>query len=240
MAKKKIVSPRQFRREQDIPPAQPSELLTPITMTQSNIKPAGWEKYGEEVAQEVSCYLPLGIRKGDVVMDVGSHHGHFALLAVEQGAAQVYCYEPAPENLVYLDRNTRDVSEIEVSDVALGGGNPEVRELWLNPGRNTGAHSLVKRRGRSAVKVLVLPFHEELEKINPDVAKIDIEGAEYELHLDCLEKVRAIAIEYHLVGFQRIEAKRVHRKIMSMGFRCVREPRDTGQNWHSYGIYRRD
>lgn len=200
---------------------------------------AGLDKYGAEVAKEVSCYLPVGIREGDIVMDVGGHHGHFALLAAREGAAQVCSYEPAPENLVYLRQNTRDVPQIELHECALGR-EKGVRELWLNPGRNTGAHSLVKRRGREPVEIMVMSFANEVRKIKPDIIKIDIEGAEYELDLDCLANVRGIAIELHLQGNQRIEAQRVHRYIQSLGFTVVRSPRDTGKNWHTYSIYRKD
>lgn len=200
---------------------------------------AGWDKYGSEVAKEVSCYLPVGIRKGDTVMDVGAHHGHFALLAAREGAVQVCSYEPAPENLVYLRQNTQDVPQIELHEYALGR-EKGIRELWLNPGRNTGAHSLIKRRGREPVEVMVRSFTDEVKEIRPDIIKIDIEGAEYELDLDCLGSVRGVAIELHLQGNQRIEAQRVHRYIRSLGFTVVRQPTDTGRNWHTFSIYRKD
>src|SRR3990167_1585605 len=68
------------------------------------------KKYGSEKSYEP---LSLGlwgqlIRSGDVVCDVGAHHGIYSLLAAYSGKAKaVYAYEPVKENLAILKNNAR-------------------------------------------------------------------------------------------------------------------------------------
>ena len=68
------------------------------------------KKYGSK-----KSYEPLSlelweqlIRKGDVICDVGAHHGIYSLLAARSGEAKaIYAYEPVKDNLAFLKNNAR-------------------------------------------------------------------------------------------------------------------------------------
>ena len=62
------------------------------------------------------------IRRGDLVAEVGGHIGYisqyFSQLVGEEG--RVVVFEPGPNNLPFLRRNTRDLANVEVVELGVG------------------------------------------------------------------------------------------------------------------------
>ena len=187
------------------------------------------------IVYEQRYYDPLGIRPGDRVLDLGGHIGAFAARAAARGA-QVISFEPDPENYPLLVENTRalDVRAIRAAVVA---SQMDTVTLYRLAGENTGKHSLHIKRGREPIEVPAMPWPVVVDLGPFDVAKCDIEGAEY--HLPIWELgVRALAVELHLHprGW-REAAMALTTRIEGEGYRPVRAPLIGEQNWHTLGIW---
>jgi FkbM family methyltransferase len=127
----------------------------------------------------------LGVRKGDVVVDVGAHIGTFGDEALRRGASKVIMIEPDPINAECIRRNF--AAEIKDKTVVL---IPE--GAWSGPGavrfhvgaRNSGTGSFVRDEGNETEMVLpVRALDDILRSVgSPKVQfiKMDIEGAERE------------------------------------------------------------
>ncbi len=198
--------------------------------------------YDKEIIAEQNVYSALAIQPGETVMDIGAHIGAFANFALAQGAAHVYCFEPEPNNFSLLCKNLAGKSATPINK-AVVGNQIKTANLFINPHRNSGSHSLFEIRGRENILVLCANLTEELLDKRPSIVKIDTEGSEY-LMMPCLSNlpnfVRAIAIEIHL-------SKREWRKhgvrlieIMNKQMLPARTPRYTEKTWHTVGVWRRN
>lgn len=199
------------------------------------IRPATFD-YG--IAAERRVYVPLNIQKGDVVLDIGGNIGGTADLFLSSGAGFVVTIEPDPDNFTLLFWNLEGISnkwqnlvdyeaiQAAVMPDSFAGAQTD---LYINEaGTNKALHSTVPIRGRPSVKVDVLRWSDlmdKMERLRCNVAKIDIEGAEYELPVwDLPATVRALAIELHLArpAFQK-QAVAYDRRIQEAGFKPMRE-----------------
>ena len=124
------------------------------------------------------------IRPGDVVIDCGAHVGVFTRYALKQGAQRVIAIEPVPSNLACLERNLQDEIRAGRVTVVRAGVWYEAAELTidLHP-ENSGAHSFVRDEFRMprTINLPVRPLQdivEELDLVQVDFIKMDIEGAE--------------------------------------------------------------
>ena len=82
----------------------------------------GYWFHGRRREAATMALFPRVIRQGDLVAEVGGHIGYisqyFSQLVGESG--HVVVFEPGPNNLPFLRRNTRDLPNVQV--VALGVG----------------------------------------------------------------------------------------------------------------------
>lgn len=120
-------------------------------------------------------FKTLELVTGDVVMDVGGHIGIFAKMCAPH---PVVSYEPLPDNAALFRRNA--VSELREGAMVY---RPEAdtQSLYVSETSDQSNHTLVPTRGRSKMIVPTWDFEEELQKVQPTVLKMDIEGGEYDL-----------------------------------------------------------
>jgi FkbM family methyltransferase len=140
-----------------------------------------------------------------VVLDLGANIGIFSLLAAAAHKdARVFAYEPAPPNLRMIRLNclaNADLSDrIEVRSEAAGG---ETRMTdFLYDEANPQASGMCYAKG-TVFRVQIRSFADVLESLpRPvDVAKIDIEGAEFEIlektPPELWQRVSAVCVEVH-------------------------------------------
>ncbi len=134
--------------------------------------------------------LSRGIRSGDVVLDVGAHHGQYGILmaAFAGAAGTVVCFEPDPYARVMLERNVAlnpDLRPPRVEVLALSDAAGEAT-LFSRGGNSQSslARSGVEfgdDHGAESVRVQTETLDGYLARTNtstPSWVKIDAEGAE--------------------------------------------------------------
>jgi FkbM family methyltransferase len=120
-----------------------------------------------------------------VIFDVGANIGMTALyFALTYPAARIYCFEPLPENVELLIRNTLPFADrITVIAKGIGERDGSLPYYRSNDPRNFGGGTF-HRIGCDAAHPMLLPVTtvaqvcKELGIENIDVLKVDCEGAE--------------------------------------------------------------
>ncbi len=142
-------------------------------------------------------YFP--IEETDVVLDLGSHIGTFAMRALGQGAQYVYCFEPEITYYKTLERNL----------------------LWYPKGKaNINADYATSE---TIINLLINNHH----KFN--FWKIDIEGYEYDIledktvQLYLLQNANKIALEFHINGDEQISNRilKIYELFEAAGWKTV-------------------
>ncbi len=137
----------------------------------------------------------------DVVMDCGGYIGTTARRFALQGA-RVVTYEPFPDHLRVLRKNLDAYPRVEVVGAALGPAAMQAAKFYVSA-KSGMSHSLVyRRRKQTEMTVPVLAFRAELQRVQPTVVKMDIEGMEYALLQDIMAfepGIRAFGLEFQLL-----------------------------------------
>ena len=173
-------------------------------------------------------YHRMGVRAGDVVLDLGAHIGCVASRAALVGAAKIVCVEAEPENFELLQQNTRTFPQVEAIHGAVWGGDAQNVQLHRvkrrdDGGHSTGTHSCLFTTHGDTIPIPRVDFRELLNEYQPTVIKCDTEGAEFSLDWTNLpESVRSVGMEYHTRRDQnRDKAKAIHQILEAQGFKPV-------------------
>jgi FkbM family methyltransferase len=130
-----------------------------------------------------------------VIFDIGANIGAFTRWANARWAnAQIVCFEPVKSNFEMLQKNTSDMTNVQLFNVGIGSGN---RKQKIYYGKNNiGEASLFK--GDQQIE-----DGEEVEISNASdlpachIMKIDTEGAEIEIIESYKHNPAVYLIEYH-------------------------------------------
>jgi FkbM family methyltransferase len=178
--------------------------------------------------------------KGKTVMDLGGNIGAFAVLACLEGCHEVHTYEPDAGNFELLVRNTAPFADkVWTYDSAVVDDERTLATFYRTNGASQDGHSTIPFRGREAVIVASVNFYDELIRTEPDVVKMDIEGEEWFLLAEPLPHfVKEIVVELH---FSKKAFRESFEDIVAMfsNWTAVREPKNTGKNFHTIGHWRR-
>lgn len=139
-----------------------------------------------------------------VIVDIGANVGATAVyFRAAYPAARIYCYEPSPENFVWLSANTRALAGVEAYPYGLLDRDTEC-ELYSGESQ-CAQHSIIPNAGTSSrsEKVRLRNAADEMQErgiSEISLLKIDTEGCELPILRSMLPVVRridSIAIEYH-------------------------------------------
>jgi FkbM family methyltransferase len=178
------------------------------------------------------------VRPGDVVADIGSNIGYYALqearLVGDQG--KVYAIEPAPENAELLRRNVElnGYQNVEIFQLALGNENG-TKPFYLSRKRNWS--SMITRDEAASTIIGQIPVQEAtfdgfFSKIGqyPSFIRMDVEGYEVEIiegmH-EFLEGDRDLRILMEVHPDRGPEIRSMFKTLEEHGFQCkavVNEP----------------
>lgn len=140
----------------------------------------------------------------DVIIDLGTHIGSFALLAYEKGSRRVYTYEATADNYLLAKDNLKNTN-VELFNLAVWRSDQEEKDLDFDKNIrdfNTGMGRVVPDGfvGTNMIKVKSVQLDTILNKFSEvKLLKIDVEGSEYPiLYTSCqLEKIQQICGEFH-------------------------------------------
>lgn len=152
-------------------------------------------------AFEFAAHLP----PGGSVLDLGGNIGLFSLACAQRvPGARIFAYEPGPPNfqLFEINRlaNPEPGSRIELRREAVGGTARQ--DNWFFDEANPGGSSLFGQQGKPC-RVKIAAFADVIASLPKPVAlaKIDVEGAEYEIleqtPPDTWRQVAAVSLELH-------------------------------------------
>jgi len=142
---------------------------------------------------------------GKTVVDVGANVGAFTVLAAQLGAAQVHAWEPHPDTRLRLIANVganQVGKKVQLHAAALAA---KAGELWL--GGVGGGATTTGEAGEHLVDAEAI--NEQWSKLGTiGLAKIDCEGAEYELvdalDVGVLANVEHLVMEFHGPGMPHL------------------------------------
>ncbi len=124
------------------------------------------------------------VTPGSVVYDIGANVGFFSLLAsVLTGTeGQVYAFEPLPRNIHYLRQHIQ-INKLENIDVIEAAVSDHTGEAYFDLGASSAMGHLATQ-GEIKVQMVSLDSLVDEGRIEaPEVMKVDVEGAEYDVLL---------------------------------------------------------
>ena len=134
------------------------------------------------IEPDLCKFIKRNVRRGMTVLDIGGNVGLICrIFAKKVGArGKVWSFEPDPYTRGFLEYNLQGYHNVSVSPIAISDSN-NVAHLYLHSGSGTGNSLLAisDTSGTVDVECLTLDKFLELEnQLQPDVIKIDVEGAE--------------------------------------------------------------
>lgn len=119
-----------------------------------------------------------------VCLDLGSNLGAFSKIAIDGGASKVIAVECDPRNYNKANHNFRDINNVELIHAAVSGSKEKTLQIFKsNSQSNHASTSIIKKTSTFNEYMIVnnINFTEIVNRINPDIIKIDIEGAEHDI-----------------------------------------------------------
>lgn len=189
------------------------------------------------------------IKKGDTVVDIGSHAGIFSVYAVQEGASRVYAYEPNEDNCVMATGNSfaNDMAD-RISLFQEAVSNKSGLITFYKGKDNAGGSSYFKQEGEVQVSSTTLKnifIDNKIKRIN--FLKVDCEGAEYDilynLEKKYLNRIDKIVVECHLIDHTDNNIYAMNRFLSSKGFKtkigAISHPNKSYENFGIVYAWRR-
>jgi len=134
----------------------------------------------------VSALLSQVLKPGEIVLDIGSNIGYYAILEAKQVGpkGKIYCLEPVPENYRLLKQNIKLNGLTNIETFQIAAGDKTEKKIMYVPKRYNWS-SFIKPAGLKTVKqvpVQVVTIDDFLsDKPLPTFIRMDVEG--YELKI---------------------------------------------------------
>lgn len=180
----------------------------------------------------------LKLTKKDVVLDLGGNIGAFTCDIFDK-VKKVIVYEPEDVNYEFLSTNIEDngAKNVIAHKQAVVGNDDKVRDFYL--GKAPYYYSFLVKHNRKRVPVECVNINDVMKKYKPTKMKVDIEGSEWEVLINCTDfgSVDQIIFEYNFdmnmdlkEDFKHFKALKKHLK--KHGFDVQEMERDMKQNWN--------
>ena len=163
----------------------------------------------------LSC-LPI---QPSTILDIGANIGFFALAARSYfPSSTIHCYEPNPRIIPILNQNVC-LNRVKIYPDAVGSinGHVSIQEL----GDSNQARTNYDGEGASKISQSSLELAVGRLGGNVDLAKIDCEGAEWEMFTSPMpwKSIRYVRMEYHLWG--KHDFSEVRNNLENLGFKIT-------------------
>jgi len=160
-------------------------------------------KTDDQILKDDKKYLKfITLTSEDIWGDLGSHIGGF-VLNIHDKVKRVIAIEADRNNFQLLEKNLKinHIKNVKAKNLAVIHTDEKTQKFYLNPGENTGMHSLLVKRGREEVLVKSININTLIEKYQINKLKIDIEGSEFEILRHITDKnyqnLNEIIFEFH-------------------------------------------
>ncbi len=197
----------------------PNETVMPIL--QGSLKGFRWVKGSGVNAYWLGTYeieqqqiFTDKIKLNDTVFDIGANVGFYSLIAskIVGPEGNVYAFEPAPQNLHYLKKHF-DLNSCTNSKVFVGGVSDKKSIVYFNDGSHAATGFLSKESSGLLVPVFQLDELVESKTISePNVIKIDVEGAEFDVLNGALKTLE----KCHPTIFLSTHNDKVHQQCLTL------------------------
>lgn len=130
------------------------------------------------------------VKKGDVVLDVGSYQGIYALYIYDkiQPNGKIYCFEPDPHNFITLKKNIKKYKLKNVILIKKALFNKSTEIEFDLCGDGSTLFSTDKSKNKIKIKTIsTIDFIKKYNLTTIDFVKMDVEGAELEIIPDFLK-----------------------------------------------------
>jgi FkbM family methyltransferase len=144
---------------------------------------------------EVLHVVTSTIKPGMTVIDIGAHIGYYSLLFAKcvGSTGRVFSFEPLPGNFALLQKNIQlnNLRQVTTINQAIFSGNREITLTVPEDQPNPGSGSAYIHGGAQEFRVEAISVDAFCEKsgIRPDILKMDVEGAEYEVLMGARETI---------------------------------------------------
>lgn len=143
------------------------------------------ELYGEYGQQEIDFLMWITDNRY-TVYDVGANIGVYTSAFASRGA-QVYAWEPNPNNYKLLKENTHDMSNVHCYNQALGRTIGRIKIQDFDP-QEPGNYGSLSTRFDQGVEVDITAL-DYLDIPMPNLLKVDVEGRELDVLVGCEKKI---------------------------------------------------
>lgn len=126
------------------------------------------------------------VKPGMTVIDIGAHIGYYALLLAKYvgPGGRVFAFEPLPANFALLQKNIElnNLRNVQSMNQAIFSRTQEIAISAPGDEPNPGSGSMHEEAGRKQYRVEAITLDDfcGTRALQPDVVKMDIEGAEYD------------------------------------------------------------
>lgn len=154
------------------------------------------------ISESIRNYIKEEVDYSDkVCLDLGTNIGTFTKIALDGGAYRVYGVECDFRNYNIANSNFSESIRAKIIHAAVSALDQDTLKIYKsNAKSNHSSTSIIKRRGTFTEYDEVKNYHitELLDEIKPDIVKIDIEGAEYDIIEHVLAyRPKVLFIELH-------------------------------------------
>lgn len=136
---------------------------------------------------EVLGAVTATVKPGMTVIDIGAHIGYYTLLFAKFVGpnGRVVAFEPLPVNFELLNRNIQlnELTHVQAFSQAVFSGNEEIILTVPDDLRHSGDASVYHGRGTKQFRVPAITLDSFCNSagLRPDILKMDVEGAEYDV-----------------------------------------------------------
>ena len=153
------------------------------------------------ITESINNYAQFGIDYNDkVCLDLGANIGGFTLIALNAGAKKVIIVEMDERNLVKLHEAFDGDDRVEIIEGAICDSEEDTIQIFKGNSKQSNCSTSIfnKHSFKSYDTVNVVNLKKLMDQYKPDIVKMDIESAEYQVLEDALEyRPETFFVELH-------------------------------------------
>jgi FkbM family methyltransferase len=173
------------------------------------------------------------LNEESVIVDAGGYYGNWSKEILDRYGSRIFILEPMKEYYNEICNKFKNNDRVSVYNYGLSSKNDEI-QIWVD-----NDSSSIYKPGKSQQNIQVKSINYFLEEAGIskiDLFKINIEGAEYELLEDIIEKqiqniIENIQVQFHVFIPNCNERRMKIQKDLSKTHKCTYNYEFIWENW---------